>query len=239
MTSTALTPAAAAAVAALAARACEWRDSWCQPDTPGGRAGAGNPAGPNWPARAAAAARCAAAAGVVSVQILSTCSRNQGARAISGGARGEQGRAQLAALARAADLAVLDVPADPLAHQHGQLPVPAGQQGVEHRAGVPAGARDQQRAERSFQLAAGPGLQRVRVVAGHPQRGGQFVAVQPVHQAQLDDVPLAGIQAAERVADELAQFGLLDGAGDVDRIGGQAGRILQSGGELHRARSRR
>ena len=207
-------------MAALAASACEWRDSWCQPDTPGGRAG--RKSGPPELARAMHCRRTMCGrAGVAPAQIRSTCSRNQGARAISGGRAGEQGRAQLAALALGAGLALLDVPADPLAHQHRQPAGPAVQHAVENCAGVPAGARDQQRAERSFQLAAGPGLQRVRVVAGDPERGGQFVAVQSVHQAQLDDVPLAGIQAAERVADELAQFGLLDGAGDVDRIGGQ------------------
>src|SRR5579859_3771695 len=51
MISTALTAAATAAVAALAVRAWECRRTRCQPGTPGGRLGAGNPDGPNWPAR--------------------------------------------------------------------------------------------------------------------------------------------------------------------------------------------
>ncbi len=146
---------------------------------------------------------------------------------------GEQGRAQLTALALAAGLALVDVAADPLAHQHGQLPVPPGQQGVEGGAGVAAGARDDQRAEGPLQLAAGPGLQRVSVVAGHSERVGQFVAVEPLDQAELDDVPLAGVQPADRVPDELAQFGLLGGAGDVDRLG-RARVAACGGGHVHR-----
>ncbi len=84
MISTALTPAAAAAVAALAARACECRMTACQPGTPGGWPGFGKPAGPNWPARAVTAARCASPASVPWAHILSTCSRKPGTSATRG-----------------------------------------------------------------------------------------------------------------------------------------------------------
>ena len=86
MTSTALTPAAAAAVAALATRAWECLMTWCQPDAPGGMPGLGKPDGPNCPARAATLARRASPADEKSAHILSTCSRNPGIRATSGSA---------------------------------------------------------------------------------------------------------------------------------------------------------
>ena len=146
---------------------------------------------------------------------------------------GEQGRGQLAALALAAGLALVDVPADPLAQQRRHLPVPPGQQAVERRAVAAAGARDDQRAEGPLQLAAGPGLQRVGVVAGHPERVGQFVVVQPLHQAELDDVLFAGVQPVDRVPDELMHLGPLDRAGHVDRFG--CARVAAcGGGHVHR-----
>src|SRR5579859_2696098 len=86
MISTALTAAAAAAVAALAVRAWECRRTRCQPGTPGGRLGAGNPDGPNWPARSATLARRASPAAEESAHVLSTCSRNPGSSATSGSA---------------------------------------------------------------------------------------------------------------------------------------------------------
>jgi hypothetical protein len=110
---------------------------------------------------------------------------------------GEQRGRQLASLALPADVAAFDVPADPLAHQHGHLAVPIGQHGVEVGAGRPAGARDDQRAEGSLQLAAGPGQQRVSVVARHSERNGDLVAVELLNQAELDDVPLPPVQPVD------------------------------------------
>ena len=77
----------------------------------------------------------------------------------------EQRGRQFPALALPADLAPFDVPADPLAHQHGHLPIPARQHGVQVRAGLTPRARDDQRAEGSFQLAASPRQLRVGVLA--------------------------------------------------------------------------
>ena len=68
----------------------------------------------------------------------------------------EQRRRQLPPLALPADLALLDMPADPLAHQHSQLPVPAGQHRVQAGAGRATGPGHDQRAERAFELAARP-----------------------------------------------------------------------------------
>ena len=121
----------------------------------------------------------------------------------------EQRRRQLPALALPADLALFDVPADPLAHQHGQLPVPAGQHRVQVGAGRAAGPGHDQRAERSFELAARPRQQRVGVVAGHPERVGEFVVVKLRDQAQLDDIPLARVQPVDRGPDQLLDFGPL------------------------------
>ena len=47
-------------------------------------------------------------------------------------------------------------PAYPLAHQHGELPVPAGQHRVQAGAGRATGPGHDQRAERAFELAARP-----------------------------------------------------------------------------------
>jgi hypothetical protein len=145
---------------------------------------------------------------------------------------GEHGRGQLAALALPADVAVVDVPADPLAHQHGEPPVPAGQHGVEAGAGVPPGPRDDQRAERSLQLAAGPGQQRVGVVAGHPERGGEFVALEFLHQAQLDDVPVARVQPVHRGPDQLAELGLFRGGADIRARRRDVGGLVEGGQRL-------
>src|ERR1700735_19672 len=95
-------------------------------------------------------------------------------------------RAQLAALALAADLAVLDVAADPLAQQHGQLPVPAREHGGKLRAVLPARPGYQQRADRPFQLAAGPRRQGVRLIQRDAERVGQVGAVEGVPQVALD-----------------------------------------------------
>jgi hypothetical protein len=72
---------------------------------------------------------------------------------------------------------------------------------------------------------------------GRIDGGGQFVldgrevdgAAEALHQAQLDDVPLTGIEPVDRVPDELAQFGPFDGAGDVRRFG-PAGVAARGGG---------
>jgi hypothetical protein len=84
----------------------------------------------------------------------------------------------------------------------------------------------------TLQLAAGPGHQGVGVVAGHPERVGQFVTVEPLHQAELDNVPLAGVQSVNHVPDELAQLRPLDGAGDIDRFGRAS--VAAGGGHVHR-----
>ena len=86
MSSTALTPAAATAVAAPAMAACECRRPWYQPGPPGGRTGTGKPDGPNEPARASTLAWWARPAGVRSAQMLSTCSRKPGCKAAIGAA---------------------------------------------------------------------------------------------------------------------------------------------------------
>jgi hypothetical protein len=144
------------------------------------------------------------------------------------GAR-EQSRRQLPALALPADLAPLDVPTDPLAHQHGQLSVPAGQHGVQVRAGRPACACDDQRAEGSFQLAASPRQLRMGVVARHPERGGEFVAVKFGDQAQLDDIPLTWVQPVDRGPDQFLQLGPFRRDADLAGLSRQVDGLLEGG----------
>jgi hypothetical protein len=43
----------------------------------------------------------------------------------------------------------------------------------------------------------------VGVVAGHTEGGGEILARQLMPQAQLDDIPLGGIQPAERLPGRL------------------------------------
>ena len=54
-----------------------------------------------------------------------------------------------------AGLALLDVPDNQVARLFGQLPIPVGQQLPQHRAGLPSGKRDVQRAEGFLQAASG------------------------------------------------------------------------------------
>ena len=141
----------------------------------------------------------------------------------------EQRRRQLPALALPADRALFYMPADPLAHQHCHLPVPAGQHGLEDRAGLPPRARDDQRAERSFELAAGPRQLGVGVVAGHSEGLGEFVAVEFMDQAQLDDVPLARVQPVYRGPDQCLQFGPFGGEADLGGLGEHVRGLLEGG----------
>ena len=57
-------------------------------------------------------------------------------------------RAELTALPVPAGVAAPDMPSDPLTQQYGEPPVPALQDPGQFRAGFPAGAGDQQHAER-------------------------------------------------------------------------------------------
>ena len=98
-------------------------------------------------------------------------------------------RREFTALPVTADGAAPDVQADPLAQQHGQPAVPAGQHRVQFGAGVPPGAGHQQHAQRRLEVGPGPGRHYVRLVARHPEGIGQVGAVQLVTQAQLDDLP--------------------------------------------------
>ena len=142
---------------------------------------------------------------------------------------GEQPRRQLAPLALPADIAAFDVPADPLAHQHGHLPVPVLQHRLEDCAGSPPCARDDQRAEGSLQLAAGPGQQRMGVVARHSEGRGELVAVELGDQAELDDVPLPRIQPVDRGPHQLPEFGPLRGGPDLAGLAGHIPGLVQGG----------
>ena len=141
----------------------------------------------------------------------------------------EQGRRQLPPFALPADLAVLDVPADPLADQHGQLPVPAGQHRVQVGAGRATGAGHDQRAQRSFELAARPRQQRVGVVAGHPERVGEFVVVEFGDQAQLNDITFARVQPVDRGPDQLLDLDPFGLRADLGARGGNVRGLLDRG----------
>ena len=81
----------------------------------------------------------------------------------------EHGRRYLPVPPSGADAAPLHVPVDALAHQHGQRAVPVLEHRVQLRAVLAPGAGHDERPERGLQLVAGPGQQRVRVVAGDPE----------------------------------------------------------------------
>jgi hypothetical protein len=142
---------------------------------------------------------------------------------------GEQRGRQFPALAIPADLALFNVPADPLAHQHGHLAVPSGQHDTQVRAGLLAGPRDDQRAEGSLELAAGPRQLRVGVVARHAESLGEFVGVKLGDQAQLDDVPLTWIEPVDRGPDQFLQFGSFRRGLDPGGRGRQVWGLFQGG----------
>jgi hypothetical protein len=121
------------------------------------------------------------------------------------------------------------VPADPLAHQHGQLPVPAGQHRVQVGAGRATGPGHDQRTERSFELAARSRQQRVGVVAGYPERVGEFVVLELGDQAQLDDITFARVQPVDRRPDQLLDLDTLGLRADLGGLGGNVRGLLERG----------
>ena len=140
-------------------------------------------------------------------------------------------RAELTALALAAHLAALDVPVHPLAEQDGQFAVPAREDVVQFLALLPAGAGDQQRAQRPLELGACPGRERVRVVAGHAERVGQVLAVQHVAQVQLDDLAVRRVQPGERVDHQAAQLLPFRAEFHIRLVGGHLHCRVERGGE--------
>ena len=119
---------------------------------------------------------------------------------------------------------------DPLAHQNGELSVPALKQRVERGAVRPAGARDEQGPERGFQPVAGSGEQRVRVVAGHAEDGGDLSDLKPLPQLQLDQLLLVRAEPANGGAHERAQLLAFGAAADVGGLVGHVRRRVEPGG---------
>ena len=109
----------------------------------------------------------------------------------------------------------------------GQLAVPAGQHGVELRAVPAPGPRYDQDAEGLLQLAAGPGHERVRVVAGHAEHAGHLVSGQAMAQLELEHFVLGRGDAGQGVADQGAQLGLFHVRGDVRRLVGHLRGLLE------------
>ena len=223
-----MAPAATTEAAAPAIMACGWCTTWCHGAVPGGVIGLGKPLGPNGPARFATARRWASPAGERSASILSNCSRNPGNSTATG-----------AAPANSADVSSRRLRSPQTSHcsmcrlirlriSTRQLPVPAGQHGVQVSAGGAAGARDDQRAERPLQLAARPRQQRVGVVARHPERSGELVAVKLMDQAQLDDIPLARVQPVDGGPDQLLEFGPFRRGTDLGGLGRHVSGLLEA-----------
>ena len=79
-----------------------------------------------------------------------------------------------------AGLALSDVPGNQLACLFGQLPIPAGQQLPQHRAGLSSGKRDVQCAESLLQSASGACGQVMCPALGQAERDGQIVVVKVV-----------------------------------------------------------
>ena len=190
----------------------------------GGLIGCGKPLGRNGPARCTTSSRYDCASGPASAHSPSTSSRSTCG---SGGQRGhavQRRRPQRAVLAVGADVALVDVAADPLARQHGHPAVPVVEQHVELRASPAPGAGHEQDAERLLQLAAGARRQGVRLVPRHAEHGRQVGAVQVVPEVELDDLALARVQPVEGGPDEPAQFGPLRAVIGVGRRVGQCRR---------------
>ncbi len=201
----------------------------------GGSSGLGNPVCPDNAVRCATIARCATASGVSLLASLSTAARiPAGMAAIGSAASGAMAEQQAPEPARlqlplAADRAPLDVTVEPLAHQYGQLPVPALEHRAQGSAVLSPRAGHQQRAERGLKLIAGAGQQRVRVVARHPEHGRDLRDTEPLPHLQLDQVLVAGIQPADRGSQQSAQFRAARLAADVGRRTGHVGHRVQGG----------
>ena len=138
----------------------------------------------------------------------------------------EHGRRDLPAPPPGADAAPLHVPVDALAHQYGQVAVPVPEHRVKLRAVLPPGPGHDERPERDLQLVAGPGQQRVRVVAGDSEHAGHLAAAQALPQLQFEDFPLGRPDPAERVAYQRAQVRPFYVGGDVGRFVGHVRRLL-------------
>ena len=139
----------------------------------------------------------------------------------------QHGRAQLLGPPGVAGRAALDVPVDALAEQDRQAPVPAAQQGAELVALAAAGPADQQRRQARLELIAGPGQQRVRVVAGDAEHGRDLGRLEPLAQLKLDDLALARVQPQGGVLEQRAQVGPLGAGGDVAGVVGHVPRLVQ------------
>jgi hypothetical protein len=131
---------------------------------------------------------------------------------------GECRRAERGPFAVAANLALLDVPADQLTHLLGQLAFPAGQQLVEGRTGLSPGAGDEQRIESFLQAALGARSQGMRPAPRHAEGGRKIGVIEVVAEAQLDNLALARLQLHEDAADQRPQFGLTGVVADVGRL---------------------
>ena len=127
-----------------------------------------------------------------------------------------------------ADIAPVDVTADPLAGQHRQPAVPAVEQQVELRASPATGAGHQQGAERLLQLATGARRQGVRLVPRHAEHGREIGALQVVPEAKLDDLALTRVQAVEGGPDQPAQFGPLGAGAGIGRRVGHLGGLIKA-----------
>ena len=138
--------------------------------------------------------------------------------------------AEFVTLALAADVAAVDVPVDPLADQRRQLAVPAIQDLGQFRAVLPPGTRHQQHAQRRLKLAAGPRGQRMRLVTRHPENIRQIGAIELMPEVQLDDLALAGIQAAQRRPHQVTKLRLLNVVAEISHIVCQLGRLIERRG---------
>ena len=128
----------------------------------------------------------------------------------------QHGGAQLEGAACAADRAALDVPVNPLADRHGQVPVPVAEHASQLTAFISPGAADEQHAQARQELVAGPGEQRVHVVTGDPEDGGDLAGLETLPQVQFDGLALSRVQAPGRIVDQGAQSGMFGVLADVD-----------------------
>ena len=121
-----------------------------------------------------------------------------------GGAdEGERGETPTSALAGGAGI---DVSSDALADQHGELPVPVGQNRRELLALLPAAARHAIRAEAPLGALAHPMHEPVTLLWRHPEGIGEVVAGQVLAHRQFEHELIARVEPAGGAAEQFGEI---------------------------------
>ena len=98
-----------------------------------------------------------------------------------------------------------------LAQQDGELTVPAGQQRIELRAVLAAGAGDGERAQAALDPLSHPVHQHVAVAETDAQRLGEILALQALARRELEDELVACVESCRRLTYGAGQLLHVDG----------------------------